>query len=44
MLTFGRLAGWYYTHGDVLVDRVWNETLQELRAARFEDEIYALVT
>ncbi|KAI1069839.1 hypothetical protein LB507_007981, partial [Fusarium sp. FIESC RH6] len=38
------LAGWYYTHGDVLVDQVWNETLQELHAAGFEDEISALVT
>lgn len=44
MLTFDRLAGWYYTHGDVLVDQVWNETLQELHAAGFEDEISALVT
>ncbi|KAF5555828.1 short-chain dehydrogenase reductase family [Fusarium napiforme] len=24
------LAGWFYTHGDVLVDQVWNETLEEL--------------
>ncbi|KAF4501461.1 short-chain dehydrogenase reductase family [Fusarium agapanthi] len=24
------LAGWFYTHGDVLVDQVWNETMEEL--------------
>ncbi|RKL49766.1 hypothetical protein BFJ72_g1222 [Fusarium proliferatum] len=24
------LAGWFYTHGDVLVDQVWDETLEEL--------------
>ena len=28
-----RLAGWYYTDGETLVDVVWTETLQELSFA-----------
>ncbi|KAH7206044.1 hypothetical protein DER44DRAFT_320369 [Fusarium oxysporum] len=31
------LAGWFYTHGDVLVDQVWNETLEELDFAGAKD-------
>ncbi|ENH63316.1 WW domain-containing oxidoreductase [Fusarium oxysporum f. sp. cubense race 1] len=31
------LAGWFYTHGDVLVDQVWNETLEELGFAGAKD-------
>jgi hypothetical protein len=34
-----RLAGWFYTHGDVLVDQVWNETIEELRTAGFGDDV-----
>jgi hypothetical protein len=34
-----RLAGWFYTHGDVLVEQVWNETLEELDFAGVKDII-----
>ncbi|RGP77531.1 short-chain dehydrogenase reductase family [Fusarium longipes] len=36
------LAGWFYTHGHILVDQVWNETLDELRTAGFGDDLYKI--
>ncbi|KAM0563162.1 hypothetical protein ACHAPJ_000878 [Fusarium lateritium] len=36
------LAGWFYKHGDVLMEQIWNETLDELSFAGVEEIIAAL--
>lgn len=37
-----RLAGWFYTQGETLVEQVWKETIKELKFAGVEDIISTL--
>lgn len=37
-----RLAGWFYTQGETLVEQVWKETIEELKFAGVEGIVSAL--